>query len=189
MTETTTSDRPTPITGRFAHFRIKSRIGRHPVLGAALILALAIACYTLGRHSAGHEVDEYKTRNAQLESEIGQLRGANTKKETQIADLRAQVDAAQKKVAALAPPLENTFNINSNTSLILADGRLTVGLVGTPRNDGVSLNINNNQHVAAAGDVIDVSPDSSTNCRIEVVSFDILESLATVSATCVAAKH
>ena len=43
--------------------------------------------------------------------------------------------------------------------------------------------------LAKAGDVIDVSPDSSTNCRIEVVSFNILESLATVSATCVAAKH
>ena len=57
-----------------------------------------------------------------------------------------------------------------------------VGLIGTPRQENVQLNITGTgkgsvggrQLTAAAGDIIDFAPDASTACRIKVLSFDIL---------------
>jgi hypothetical protein len=49
-------------------------------------------------------------------------------------------------------PSQNTYSFSPNQSMILADGRLTVGLIGPPTNERVNLNINGKQHSAAAGD-------------------------------------
>jgi hypothetical protein len=183
------SDRSTSTADEAARSWVNTLIWLRPVLGILLLLALAITSYTLGRHSADDAVDYHRTLNTKLDGEIGQLRLDNTKKTARIADLQAQIDGIKKKIAALMPPPENTYHIDANRSLTVAGGLLTVGLIGTPGNDSVNLNINSNQYTAAAGQTINVSPDPSTHCRIEVVSFDILQSMAIVSATCDAVKH
>jgi cell division protein FtsB len=183
------SERSTSKAGEVARSWVNTLNWLRPVLGILFLLALAIASYTLGRHSADKAFDYYKNLNSELDAEVGQLRVDNTKKTAQIADLQSQVDSIKKKIAALMPPPENTYKIDANTSLIVAGGHLTVGLIGTPGNDSVNLNINSNQYVAAAGQTINVSPDPSTRCRIQVVSFDILQSMAIVGAKCDAVEH
>jgi hypothetical protein len=83
-------------------------------------------------------------------------------------------------------PTENTYNINPNQSLVVANGRLTVGLVGSPTNDSVNLNINGKTQSAPVGAVITSVLDPSTTCQVGVQSFDMFK--AVLTATCAAAK-
>jgi hypothetical protein len=79
-------------------------------------------------------------------------------------------------------PSENTYNIKANQSLIVGGGRLTVGLVGAPTNDSVTLNINGKRQQLGTGDVISVAADNQTNCQVRVQSFDMFK--AVITATC-----
>jgi hypothetical protein len=99
--------------------------------------------------------------------------------------LRAQLASVQATLNSIMPS-ENTYNINPNQSLIVADGRLTIGLVGSPTNDGINININGKQQFVAAGEVIRVAPDPSTSCQVRIRSFDPFKALLT--ASCAAAK-
>jgi hypothetical protein len=83
-------------------------------------------------------------------------------------------------------PSENTYGVSPNQSLIVADGHLTVGLIGAPANQSVNININGKQRPAAAGDVIDVAPDPSTSCQVRLQSFDMFKAI--ITATCTAMK-
>lgn len=118
---------------------------------------------------------------------------------TENQDLAAQVNDDTAKVAALQAklkivqdaldavmPAQNTYNVGPNQSLTVADGHLTIGLVGAPANQGVNININGKQHAAAAGDVIRVTLDPSTTCEVGVHSFDMFK--AVLTASCAAAK-
>jgi hypothetical protein len=82
-------------------------------------------------------------------------------------------------------PSENTYNISPNQSIIVADGHLTVGLIGAPTNEGVNININGKQHSAAAGNVIDVALDPSMTCQVGVQSFDAFKAVLTASCATV----
>jgi hypothetical protein len=70
--------------------------------------------------------------------------------------------------------------------MILADGRLTLGLIGPPTNERVNININGKQHSTGAGDVINFALDASTACRVQVQRFDMFR--ATLNASCAAPK-
>ena len=83
-------------------------------------------------------------------------------------------------------PSLNVYDINPNQSLIVADGRLTIGLIGSPGNDDINLNVNGKQQKVAAGDVIRLSPDASTACQVQIQSFDMFK--AVFVASCAAAK-
>jgi hypothetical protein len=83
-------------------------------------------------------------------------------------------------------PSRNTYNFSPNQSMILAEGRLTVGLVGPPTNERVNVNINGKQHSAGAGDVINFALDPSTACRVQVQRFDMFR--ATLNASCAEPK-
>ena len=107
-----------------------------------------------------------------------------------IAKLTADLKAAQDKIREMmpSPGNPNTYNIKTNQSLIVEDGRLQIGLVGSPRQESVVLNLNGEQKLVATGDIINTALDSSTNCRISVISIDILNATAVVYATCAAKK-
>jgi hypothetical protein len=70
--------------------------------------------------------------------------------------------------------------------LIVADGKITVGLIGSPANESIMLNVNGKQLAAAAGQVIPAGLDSSANCRVAVQSFDMFK--AVLTATCAPTK-
>src|SRR5215831_3750678 len=102
---------------------------------------------------------------------VQQLRTENQKLKTQIADLNTTQVALQNKLSTFEAaldeiiPSKNSYNIKPNQSMIVASGRLTVGLVGAPSNDSVNININGRQQAAATGDVIKVALDPSTMCQ------------------------
>ena len=120
---------------------------------------------------------------------IQQLRTDNQKLKTQIADLNATQVALQNRLSVFEAaldeiiPSKNTYNIKPNQSMIVASGRLTVGLIGPPSNDSVTININGKQQTAATGDVIKVTLDPSTVCQVRVQSFDMFRAVLNASCT------
>jgi len=182
VTETTASGHTDPANRRASRFW-QARGWRRSAIRVALILVLVLAVYTLARRSRIHEIDDYKIRNAQLLRENGKLTLDNTNKAAQLLNLQAQLKSTQDKLNAITPS-ENTYRISANESLPLADGRLTIGLIGAPRSESVDLNINSKQQTAVAGDIINVPLDASTTCRLEIVSFDVLKALAVVKVSC-----
>ena len=97
--------------------------------------------------------------------------------ETELASTKADLESIR--------PDKNKYDIPPNESRII-DGRLTVGLVGSPAIDSVILSIDGKSQPAVAGQVIDVAPDPSTHCQVRVRSFDMVK--VTVNASCAAAK-
>ena len=119
---------------------------------------------------------------------IQQLRSDNQKLKSEISDLNATQVALQNKLSTFEAaldeiiPSKNTYNIKPNESMIVASGRLTIGLVGPPTNDSVNINVNGKQQSAASGDVIKVTLDPSTTCQVRVQSFDMFR--AVLNASC-----
>lgn len=186
------SDRPAP--DRAAEGWISARLrealmtsggrARLVIVAAILALLVAIGGHIYGRFLAARDIQE-------RDATILQLQAASQKLEAEIADQNGRLAAAQTKLtnvqAALDTmmPTEDTFKIDPNQSLIVAGGHLTIGLIGAPTNQGVNININGKQQSAAAGDVIRVAPDPSTNCQVRVQSFDMFKVIITASCAAV----
>jgi hypothetical protein len=84
-----------------------------------------------------------------------------------------------------APPSPNVYKIKPNESQTLPIGRLTVGFVGTPGNQSVELNINDKKYRAQAGDINDIA----MTCRVEVMSFNMIDANVIVNASCTETKR
>jgi hypothetical protein len=91
------------------------------------------------------------------------------------------VKMAQDKLAAIMP-VENTFIFNPNQSLVVADGRMTIGLIGLPTNEGINININGKSQLVMVGSIINIALNPTTACQVSVQSFDMFR--ATLTATC-----
>jgi hypothetical protein len=157
-------------------------------------MALAFIIMCLGILIGGHLYGRYLASLdlTGRESTIEQLRAENQKakrkSDSQSAELTAMGAKLQSTQAALDSimPSANTYTINPNQTLIVGDGHLTVGLVGTPGNDSIMLNVNGKQQPLAAGQMINVAPDPATQCHLSVQSFDVFK--ATLVAACSTAK-
>jgi len=154
------------------------------LLFSAVVIG-AIGGYLLGLDLAYQDIAATKQLIRQLQAETQKFK-------KQIIDQNAVQVALQDKLklaqAALNQimPSKDTYNITPNQSLIVADGRLTIGLIGSPTNEGVNININGKQFSAASGDVIHAALDPSTTCQVGVQSFDMFK--AVLRASCAAAK-
>ena len=164
-----------------------AREGRLLFLGAVAILLVGggIGTFLFFRHLAYADLVAARQLIAQVqdddETQRKQVNEENIKinsLETELANTKADLEAIR--------PSKDQYNIPPNESRIIADGRLTVGLVGSPTIDTVTLSINGKEQSVVAGQVIDVSPDPSTNCQVRVQSFSMVN--ATVNAVCAAAK-
>ena len=100
-------------------------------------------------------------------------------------ELQDKLTSVQAALQAIMPS-ENTYNISPNQSMIVAGGHLTIGLIGSPTNESVNININGKQQLAATGDVIHIALDPSTTCQVGVQSFDMFK--AVLTASCAAVK-
>jgi cell division protein FtsB len=150
-----------------------------------VILVIAIGSYFFARSSSDSENKAANLRVVQLQGENQRLTANVTSNMATIADLQSQVKEAQAKLATIMPT-ENTFNINPNQSLVVGAGHLTIGLIGSPTNDSVNININGKQQAAAAGAIITSALDPMTTCQVGVQSFDMFR--AVLTATCVEVK-
>lgn len=155
------------------------------VVGLLLIAGVGIGGHIYGRQLARSDTQERDSAILELRSETQKLDALINEQTGKLAALQTKLASVQAALDAIMPS-QNTYVIQPNQSLIVADGRLTVGLVGPPTNEGITININGKQRSATAGDVIRIAADASTNCQVGIQSFDMFR--ATVTASCTAPK-
>jgi hypothetical protein len=148
-------------------------------------LAILIGGHLYGRFLASRDLGGRDNTIEQLSAQSLGLKIHADTLSAQVTDLQVKLAKTQATLDAIMPAA-NTYDINPNQSLIVGDGHLTIGLVGSPGNDSVTLDINGKQQTASAGQVIPVAAGSSANCQVQVQSFDMFK--ATLAASCAGAK-
>ena len=152
-------------------------------------LVVAIVFFTIGA-SVGYYTGYYtvpasaKNIIKELRADRDRLTAERFALQKENFDLKQQRDNLNKKLEAILPSA-NEYNIKPNESQIFPLGQFTVGLVGTPGNQVIGLNINGKTHQAKAGDIFDVA----MTCRVQVVSFSVLDANAIVNASCTETKR
>jgi hypothetical protein len=161
----------------------RSRLRRPAAI--VLVLFIMVGGYFWGRQFNIRDIQQRDAAIQQLQSDGQRLAADIADQNANLTSLRAELTSTKAALNAIMPS-QNTYNINPNQSLIAADGRLTIGLIGSPGNDGINLNVNGKQQKVAAGDVIHVSADGSTACQVQIQSFDMFK--AVLVASCATAK-
>jgi hypothetical protein len=150
-----------------------------------LVLFIMVSGYFWGRQFNARDIQQRDAAIQQLQSDGQRLAADIADQNATLTALRTELSTTRATLDAIMPSL-NVYSIMPNQSLIAADGRLTIGMIGPPGNDGINLNINGKQQKVAAGDVIRVSPDPSTACQVQIQSFDMFK--AALVASCAPAK-
>jgi hypothetical protein len=150
-----------------------------------LFLFIMVSGYFWGRQFNARDIQQRDAAIQQLQSDNQRLAADIADQSANLTALRAELSSTKATLDAIMPS-QNTYNINPNQSLLAANGRLTIGMIGSPGNDGINLNVNGKQQKVAAGDIVRVSPDGSTECQVEIQSFDMFK--AVLVASCAAAK-
>lgn len=145
----------------------------------AVVLVIAIVCFILGVSTGNLERADSQKTIKDLTADKDRLTAERIALQKQTFELRGQWDEVNKKLKAIMPS-PNIYKIKPNESQIVPVGHLTVGLVGTPGNQSVELNINNRKYQAQAGDINDIA----MTCRVEVVSFNLIDANVMVNANC-----
>ena len=185
MSDRTQTGRSAPGRSRWRLFA--ARESRYVAIAACVIaiLAILIGGHLYGMYLASRDLGGRDTVIAQLQAESQQQKRKIDEQSAQITALQIKLTGVQGQLEAIMPSA-NTYNITPNHSLIVADGHLTIGLIGAPGNEGVTLDINGKQQTVAAGQVVGVAPDPSTSCQVAVQSFDMFKAVFT--ASCAAVK-
>ena len=186
MTDRTQSSRPVQNQPRrFAS--VLALGGRFLVISVSALLMLggAIGGYLIGHDMVLRPLAAANELIARIQPESQRLKATVLSQNATIATLQSQLATARATLNGMMPS-ENTYNIVANQALIVAGGRLTIGLVGPPTNQSITININGQQHTAVTGDVFNIALDPETTCQVKIQSFDMF--VAAVNATCTAAK-
>ena len=163
--------------------------GGRRAVAVAVVVFIAVLSFMFGLKTGDREFADFQTKIQIFQKDNTGLTAKNADLQVKLGALQAQLKDVQAALDAITPSA-NKYQIGSNESLIVADGHLTIGLVGVPLwNNTVDLNINGKPYLAAAGDVINVTNDPSMNCRVKVMSFDALSAQVVVNATCTETKQ
>jgi Ni,Fe-hydrogenase III small subunit len=146
-----------------------------------VIIGIFVGGYIYGQFLSSRDLGGRDTVIEQLRSENQKLKRGNDDAQAQITNLEAKLKSTQATLEAILPAA-NTYNIAPNQTLLVADGRITVGLIGSPANEGVQLKINGKLQTVSAGQVIPVDVPGSSNCQVTLQSFDMFK--AALNATC-----
>lgn len=172
------SARSTQRTSRSRTYRLfMTREGRYLLLTA---LMGGIIGYLIGLNTAYVEMTSVKLLLQQSRTENQKMKSEMAGENVKAAAMESSITKLQATLDELIPS-ENTYNIKANQSLIVGGGRLSVGLVGAPANDSVTLNINGKRQSLGTGDTLNVPADGA-NCQLRLQSFDMFK--AVVTATC-----
>jgi len=164
-----------------------AREGRLLFLGAVAVLLIGggIGTFVFFRHlafgdliAARQLIDQVQTDDENQRNQVSAQNVKITRLEIELAQTKADLESVR--------PSKDSYNFAPNESRIAADGRLIIGLVGSPSNESVVLSINDKRQAMVAGQKINVTPDPSTTCQVTVQSFTMVQ--AVVTATCAAAK-
>jgi hypothetical protein len=179
----TFADRSVPPSPRHFDFRTAPRTWGWWSARVVILLVVAVVFYILGRSSGLRASDDISRNYAALSARYEQLTNESNARKNEIETLNAQLRGVQVHLDEILRP-ERTFEINSNESLKISTNAFTIGLIGPPANDKVTINVNGRPQSAAAGGIIDVP--FSTVCRVEVKAFDMFK--AVIATTCAQAK-
>lgn len=146
-----------------------------------LILGVALIGHITGRELARRQLAQRELTIQQLREERQQVSAELNVRADRILTLQTRLNHVQGVLDGIVPS-ENIYVILPNQSLVVAGGRVTVGLMGAPTIQGVNVNINGKRQLAAAGDVIAVKIDETRNCQVTIQSFDMFK--AVLHATC-----
>lgn len=166
---------------RYRLYWLKGR-GRRYLL-FIIISAGVTAAYLIGLQLAYRDMVGAKRLVEQLQSESQRLKKEIVEQNAGMAAMQVKLKGVQAALEEITPS-ENTYKISPNQSVIVAGGHLTIGLIGSPTNEAVNININGKQQAATTGDVINVALDPP--CQVRVQSFDMFK--AVVTASCLAAQ-
>jgi hypothetical protein len=151
---------------------------RTALLRIALLFAVGIGAFLIGVYVTSRDVRTLKLQIDSIQSEVQKSkqelvsqRAANSAMESRLNSVLAQLEAIE--------PSKDTYEIAPNQSVGVADGRLTLGLVGAPNSNNLVLSVNGAQKQAASGDVIQTAVDDET-CRITVQRFDLFKAVINV---------
>ena len=164
-----------------------ARTGRFGLIVVVVLLVVGsgITGRMYGRRLASSDTAERDAAILQLRAETQKLDALVTEQNGKLATLQTKFKTAQAMLDAIMPS-KNTYSILPNQSMIVGDGHLTIGLICSPTNEGININVNGKPESVAAGDVIQVTPDQATSCQVAVQSFDMFK--AVLIASCAAAK-
>lgn len=172
MTDTTQSEHVRqPRSAPYGWFRAR----RRRLLAIVVILAAIVGAFAVGLQMARRDLADAKQLVQQTQTESQRLKNQIAEQDSELAGLRSTLAKVQTTLNEIMPE-KDTYQIPSNQSVIVADGRVTIGLVGSPSNEGINININGKQQLVAPGDIIDVKP----NCHVRVQSFDMFKAIVTV---------
>jgi hypothetical protein len=155
------------------------------VVCVVVILAILIGGHLYGRFLSARDLGGRDNAIEQMRAESQKQKRDIDEKSAQLSELQRKMTDAQAALEAILPQ-KDTYNIVPNQTLIVGDGHLMLGLIGSPANEGVLLNINGKQQMVPVGQAVTVTPDASTNCRVSVQSFDMFKAM--IHATCSGAK-
>ena len=147
-----------------------------------VVIALAtLVSYFIFRTVSTSELHAAQARIVEVESQNQRLAAQLNKNLAASVDIQSKLKSVQDKLEAILPS-QDTYNVTPNQAVVAGGGLLSIGLVGSPANNDVVVNVNGKQQALAAGDVLSVEPDAQTTCSIVVQSFDMFRAL--VHATC-----
>jgi hypothetical protein len=169
---------PPRLTPRRLQFLLVSAI-------ALLMIGGAVGGYMFGLNLTYRDLAVAREQLQLLVPENQRLKKAIIDQNAKLAELQGKLTSTETALHSIMPS-ENTYNISPNQSLIVAGGRLTIGLIGSPTNESINININGEPKSVASGDVIHIALDPSTSCQVGVQSFDMFKIV--VTASCAAAK-
>ncbi len=149
------------------------------VIAAAIVFG--VAGFTLGILSTSRDLNtmtlqtqDLQAQNQKLKRDILGLSAARTALDVKLASVSGELEKIR--------PAKDTYNLLPNQSIIVADGLLTIALVGPPATNRITLNINGSQRDATSGDRIEITAASNAKCTVVVQSFDMFQ--AVLNAAC-----
>jgi len=171
----TKTDRSVPASSRWRLFRAEYRLAMASAF-VIMLLGILIGGHLYGRYLAALDLTGRENAIEQLRAESQKQKRDIDAKSAQLSALETKLQSTQAALDSIMPSA-NTYTINPNQTLIVGDGHLAVGLVGTPGNDSIQLNVNGKPQSISAGQTINVAPDPATQCQLSVQSFDVFKAL------------
>ena len=147
----------------------------------AMIIAVGLGSFLFGIYISSRDLADTRALVQQLQADAQKSKQAMIASTVAATALQAKTDQLVADLEAIRPA-KDTYNFLPNQSLAVANGLLEVGLVGSPSNSGIVLNVNGVQKKLSSGDVVQVGIDAKTNCRVTLQSFDLFK--AVVHAAC-----
>ena len=118
-----------------------------------LLIAIAFVLMCLGILIGGHLYGRYLAsfNSTSTDNIIAELVSQNQKQKrvsdslsAELTPMGIKMQSAQATLDSIMPA-PNTYTLKPNQTLIVGDGHLMVGMVGTPGNDAIMLNVNGKQ--------------------------------------------